>query len=216
MSDKKTVLLEKIKEKKWLGKDQFIIFILVGVLLLIIAMPTEKKLEKNMMKSEQSNNSSDIIETEGTGIQEEVKELKAAGSSAEEYEAYMEHKLEQAIREMEGAGDVKVVVAVQSSKEQIVEKDIPVARTSVQETDSAGGSRNTEETDSGEETVYIKQSDGSTKPYVVKTLQPEIQGIIVIAKGGGNTGVKKNITEAIMALFNIEQHKIKVVKMKSE
>ncbi|MEI3340576.1 MAG: hypothetical protein V8R80_12125 [Eubacterium sp.] len=44
-------------------------------------------------------------------------------------------------------------------------------------------------------------------------MEPEIEGILVVAQGGGNTAVAENISEAAQALFSVEAHKIKVVKM---
>ena len=126
----------------------------------------------------------------------------------------MENKLEQAISAMEGAGKVKVMVTVSSSEELVVEKDIPITRSDTQETDSEGGNRNVNEYKQEEETVYSRQSDGGSAPYVVKTLQPLIEGVVVVAQGGDRPEVRRNITEAIVALFDIEPHKIKVVKIR--
>ena len=43
-----------------------------------------------------------------------------------------------------------------------------------------------------------------------------MEGILVIADGGGNAVVAKNLTEAVQALFGIEAHKIKVIEKKSQ
>ena len=64
------------------------------------------------------------------------------------------------------------------------------------------------------ETIYQTDSEGNKIPYVVKKIEPEIQGITVVAQGGGNAVVQKNISDVLEALFHIEAHKIKVVKMK--
>ena len=55
--------------------------------------------------------------------------------------------------------------------------------------------------------------DGKETPYIIKTKLPEIAGILVVAKGGGNAMVKKRITEIAGALFAVEVHKITVVEM---
>ena len=158
---------------------------------------------------------SDIIE-ENNGSEDDIGLEIEKINSTEEYERYMENKLEQAISAMEGAGKVKVMVTVSSSEELVVEKDIPITRSDTQENDSEGGNRNVNEYKQEEETVYSRQSDGGSAPYVVKTLQPLIEGVVVVAQGGDRPEVRRNITEAIVALFDIEPHKIKVVKMKSE
>lgn len=51
---------------------------------------------------------------------------------------------------------------------------------------------------------------------MVKEVSPVIEGVSVVAQGGGNPLIQKNITEVIQALFGIEVHKIKVVKMKQQ
>ena len=41
----------------------------------------------------------------------------------------------------------------------------------------------------------------------------QVEGVTVLAQGGDSPVLKKNITEVIEALFDIEPHKIKVAKM---
>ena len=198
-----------------MGKDQFVICILAGILLIVIAVPSPEKKSRKAAEYGLLDSKSDIIE-ENNGSEDDIGLEIEKINSTEEYERYMENKLEQAISVMEGAGKVKVIVTVSASKELVVEKDMPVTRSNTVENDSEGGSRNVNELNSMEETVYDRKSDGTSSPYVVKTLQPLVEGVVVIAQGGDRPEVKKNITEAIVALFDIEPHKIKVVKMKSE
>lgn len=215
-TEKQKGLFQRIKEGKKPGKDQFVICILAGILLIIIAMPISEKDEKKISESVICDNQTVKIEensdTQRKGTNEKTEKIEGV----EEYEGYMENKLEQAISAMEGAGKVKVMITVNTSRELIVAKDTPVIRSNTTENDSEGGSRTVNELNSEEETVYRKESDGSSSPYVVKTLQPIIEGVVVITQGGDRPEVSKNITEAIVALFDIEPNKIKVVKMKSE
>ena len=44
-------------------------------------------------------------------------------------------------------------------------------------------------------------------------MEPEVLGVLVVAKGGDNPVTVREITEAVQALFGIEVHKIKVMKM---
>ena len=41
----------------------------------------------------------------------------------------------------------------------------------------------------------------------------QVTGVLVVAKGGGNMVTVQNIKQAVMALFQLEAHKIKVMKM---
>ncbi len=218
-TEKRQGMLQKIREGKKPGKDQFVICILTGILLLVIAMPTAGKNEGKAAESGIWDSQTDTMEESGeaeradsNGKTEKTEKI----GSAEEYERYMENKLEQAISAMEGAGKVKVMITVNTSKELVVAKDKPETRSDTTENDAEGGSRTVSGLDSEDETVYRKESDGSSSPYVVKTLQPVIEGVVVITQGGDRPEVRKNITEAVAALFGIEPNKIKVVKMKSE
>jgi stage III sporulation protein AG len=61
--------------------------------------------------------------------------------------------------------------------------------------------------------VYSSTSGG--EPYVVKEIEPEVEGILVVAEGAGNETVVNEITYAVQVLFDVPVHKIKVVKMSS-
>ena len=215
-TEKPQRLLQKLKEKKKPGKDQFVICILTGILLLVIAMPTSEKRGEKTSESGIWDSPNVKIEesrqTQNAGVSEKTEKI----DSTEEYEHYMENKLEQAISAMEGAGRVKVMITANASRELVVAKDTQDVHSSTAENDSEGGRRTVDESNRGEESIYRKESDGSSSPYVVKTLQPVIEGVVVITEGGDRPEVSRNITEAIVALFDIEPNKIKVVKMKSE
>ena len=51
---------------------------------------------------------------------------------------------------------------------------------------------------------------------MTETLEPEISGVLVVAEGGGRIKTVQEITDAVMALFGVEAHKIKVMKMNEE
>lgn len=42
----------------------------------------------------------------------------------------------------------------------------------------------------------------------------EVTGVLIAAEGADNPVIKQNIQQAVMALFQIEAHKIKIMKMK--
>ena len=51
------------------------------------------------------------------------------------------------------------------------------------------------------------------KPYVSETMEPEVSGVLVVSEGGDDPVTVREVTEAVQALFGIEAHKIKVMKM---
>lgn len=181
---------------KGIGKSQWLILLLVGILLMIIVMPTTEQKETGQKKAG-----------------EDAADSGAAGSQWQEYKESIETQLEQVLSKMQGVGKVQVMVTLEGTAELVVEKDIPQTQSNVQEEDSSGGKRTTKESTWEESTIYSEQ-DGNSTPYVIKELAPDVEGVLVIAEGGDNGTVAKNISEAVQALFPIEVHKIKVVKMK--
>ena len=199
-------------------KDNMIILILMGVLLLVIAWPMEGYEEKDVgVSGLWDRNSSTIQETRDKQTSDSLVEESYISQKylEEEYVVdTLEKRLEEILYAMQGVGQVRVMITLASRGEKIVEKDIPLERSNIMEEDSGGGSRNTNEMNSQEETVYSTNSQGDKTPYVIKETGVEVAGVSVVAEGGDNEVVQKNIGEVIQALFGIEEHKIKVVKMK--
>ena len=183
--------MQKIKEKK-LKRSDWLILVLAGILILIIALPTDTK-EKKQAEEAKENIS---------------KENNTMEASKDE----IERKLEDILEKIDGAGDVKVMITYQDSGTQVVEKDKNTSENSLEESDSTGGVRITKEQQLQESTVY-EDADAGNTPFVSKELLPKVEGILIVASGGDNQKVKQNISEAVLALFQVEAHRIKIVKM---
>ncbi len=180
--------------KKW-DKSQWTIIILTGVLLMILAIPTEnKKKEAETQKKE------------------EKEAVKESSSDKKSYVQEMESRLEETLSAIEGAGRVEVMITLEDMGESVVEKDTAKESSDLQETDREGGIRKDSTVQITGETVYEEKSSEKT-PFVGKEISPKIAGVLVVAQGGENTVVKQNISEAVMALFQIDVNRIKVVKM---
>lgn len=141
--------------------------------------------------------------------------MSGEGSSEENYAAYLEERLIQLLSRMDGVGRVEVMITLKSSRELVVEKEQPVSRSSTNENDSQGGTRSVSQVDSEENTVY-RTEGGASEPYVIKTLSPEIEGVLVVAEGAGSGSINRTVVEIVQALFGVEAHKVKVVKMEPE
>lgn len=191
----KSYWMSKLKKPK---KEQLVVLLLFGVLLVVIALPTTT----GTMGADKKD--ADISGTQG-----------AAGTDTATltYEEQLEKRLSAILSQVAGAGRVEVMVTLESRGERIVEKDTLESRKSVEETDSSGGSRTTDEQDWGEETVYYEDGSGGKSPYVVKELEPNIEGVLVLAEGGDSAVVKQELLEAVQALFPIEAHKVKIMKL---
>ena len=210
------MLTDGIK-KLWPGgkikKDHFLIMILIGILFLVIMWPTEK--------AASSSESSLWDSYSGTMDSRDYKDDEVELTTYEEtvinelmtYTEYLEMKLEEILKTMDGAGNTRVMITLKASAETIVEKDAPTKRKGSTEVDSAGGSRNTTDIETGQETVLYTNAAGQKVPYVRMTIKPIIEGVLVVTQGGNDDITVRNITDAIKALFGVDEHKIKIVKM---
>ena len=180
-----------------IGKDRFVLLFLAGLMLVIIAIPTGEKKEEKTVKSEN------------------VEEQTQAVAEETEIEVYRERlcrQLEEFLQSMDGVGKTKVYITMHSSAEIIVERNSPYSKRTEEEV-SKETSRTVGETENDSEVVLTQQADGSEAPIVIKEIVPVVKGVVVAAQGGDDMLIKKEITELVMALFGIEEHKIKVVKL---
>lgn len=189
-------LSEEFSLKK-LRKDQILILLLAGILLLVIAIPVPKNTDETT-----GNRSSSA----GEQIQSMDSDVDLA------YIDYLEKHLAASLSQIDGAGDVDVMITLKSSTEKIIEKDQNQQTETVTESDSQGGTRTTSNLSHEESTIYEDHSDSTKEPYVSKTITPQVEGVLVIASGGGQAVVKESITDAVRALFDIDTHKIRIVK----
>ncbi len=191
---------ETIKWQKWFQKDNLIILVLAGVLLVVLSFPVKKE-KTTISQTDESRLTEELHMTET----EKFQELYG-------YAEYLEDKLESTLVNMKGVGSVKVMITLETSEEQVVEKDAPIIRDNTTETDSNGGNRVIYKMDSGEETVFVKEGN-SESPYVRKTVLPQIAGVLIIAQGAGEGKNSQQMAEIAQVLFGLEAHKVKVVVM---
>lgn len=110
-------------------KNTWMILLLVGILLVVIAIPTKTETKKNTLSI---YDDSELNETD------------------------MEKRLENLLQQMEGVGKVHTMITYRDDE--------------------------------------------------------QVEGIVIIADGGGDAVVVRNITEVVRALFDVDAHKIKVIE----
>ena len=134
--------------------------------------------------------------------------------SNDEYEKELEKRLKNLLENMEGVGTVEVMVTVKATKEKVVLTEKPYSKTTLNETDSDGGQRISEEESKDYNTVYVTDDNGDTIPYVINEIMPEIEGVAIIAKGGDSSAVREKIINVVKSLFDVDVNKISISKMK--
>lgn len=124
----------------------------------------------------------------------------------------LEVKLEEILSKIQGVGEVNVFINYSESSEIIPMYNESTQTSNTEETDTSGGTRKIEETDSQKEIIY-EESDGEKTVITQKVVEPQIEGAIITAKGAGSAEVKTSIIQAVEAVTGLATHKIQVFEM---
>lgn len=194
---------EKAKQIKKIIKDtgygKVVLLLIAGALLIVLSIPgnsggdkstgTEKKKELGTTSTEQISKFSEQV-----------------------YARELEEELKELLRQVDGVGQVEVMITLKSSAETVVNKDVSQSESSSVRGAEEGEQNQEAQNQSEEETVLVEDSEGNQSPYIIKEIQPEIAGIVVICDGGSDPLVISNITSAAEVLFSVSAHKVKVMK----
>lgn len=124
----------------------------------------------------------------------------------------LEERLEVILSNINGVGAVKVFINYSESSETVAMYNENSKTSVTEETDTSGGVRKVEETDTQKEMVY-QEENGTKIPIVQKTIQPKIEGAIITAKGASDINIKTSIIQAVEAATGLATHKIQVFEM---
>lgn len=124
----------------------------------------------------------------------------------------LESKLKNILQKIQGVGKVEVFINYSESSETVAMYNENSKVSSTEETDTSGGKRVIEQTDTQKDIVYKEQS-GEKIPITQKIIQPKIEGAIITAQGASNATVKTSIIQAVEAATGIATHKIQVFEM---
>lgn len=185
-------IVDKMKE---IGLLKLVLLLFAGVLLLLTTIPS-KSIQKN-----------EIVDNPTTNTKTNEQKI---------FKEEMERQLSLALEQVQGIGKTKIMITLKATKELIINKDRPIKEEENREKDSTGGERIQSSKEAEETTILVSNDTGTQIPYVIKELEPEIAGIVVVAQGGDEERIIKEITDACEVLFSLPIHKIKVMKMKEQ
>lgn len=160
--------------------DRKTVFIIIlgaaGVLLLVLSelIPSSPKEQKTDVKTDTAVSSAD-------------------------YEKSLEERLAKIISDIDGAGEVSVMVTLESGTESVFAQD--EKRSGAE----SGGQEN--------EYVIIKNDDGEGG-VLLKTSQPRVRGVAVVCTGGGSAVVRQSILNTVTAVLGISSARVNISVMK--
>lgn len=147
-----------------------------------------------------------LVIFEASSSAESDRSADKTNISSEEYIAKTEKELSTILSQIEGAGEVYVMIALESCFENVYARD---------NTNKTNNQKDSSDINVTEELVVVKNSDGEGG-VVVKVYEPVVKGVAVVCEGADNIKVKLAITEAVCALFDISSTKVSVTKGQKE
>ena len=182
-------------------KIENIIFFIILLVVTIVIINTIWNGNKQTTKQENSINTKQLAYKEQNN-----ENIETTGSEE------LEKKLENILSKIEGVGNVNVCINYSESSEVVAMYNENSKVSTTEETDTSGGLRKIQQTDSQKDIVY-KEENGEKTPITKKVVQPKIEGAIITAKGASNANTKANIIQAVEAVTGLASHKIQVFEM---
>lgn len=177
-----TKFIEKVSAVTRLDKKMLIaaVLLLSGAAALVISEVDE---EKNIPVSE-------TVTEAATGTYEYIKDL--------------EDRLTSMISAIDGAGETKVMITLESSSEEIYLHDYDYG-----ENIDPSGKNALERKDE----YVIIDGDSGEEGIVVRVAEPKIRGVAVVCRGADSETVRSRIVETVTALLDISSARVSVAKM---
>lgn len=196
--------MEKIKEKITKKSNKFtymiILIIIAGVMILVVSYfndstPTFLNLSND------------------TTFQENKREENLSTSTT--YQDKVKNELKNILSKVKGVGEVDVIIHFEGGEELIPALDSEKSNTVTEERDSNGGNRVNNNNKDGTKVVMSSQGS-STEPLILKTYNPKIIGILIVAEGADDTKLSYELTKIVSSLYDISESKVSVIPMKEQ
>lgn len=126
--------------------------------------------------------------------QERQQEVTAA-------ERQTEQRMAEILSKIEGAGQVDVMLTWRQTAEKTIAHN--------ETREENGDALRTEQT-----AILLEDETGSTMPVVLTEAGPVVEGVVIVAQGGGDPVVSAALNQAAQALLDVPAHKVAVLKMK--
>ena len=182
-------------------KIENLVFFIVILIITIVIINIIWNGNKTTNKQEDNPSSKQLA----TSTDEQIKQDTTQTTNLEE-------KLEAILSKIQGVGNVKVCINYSESSEVVAMYNETSKVSDTEESDTSGGTRKIQETDSQKDIIY-KEENGEKTPITQKVVQPKIEGAIITAKGAKDMTTKTNIIQAVEAATGLATHKIQVFEM---
>lgn len=126
-----------------------------------------------------------------------------------ETERALEARLAELIGQVEGAGNVRVMLTLENAGETVYAYDEQGDTRTV-----SGGENGAEERSQSYENRHVMiEAENGTQALVETCLEPEVKGVAVVCEGGDDITVIKRVTELVSVVLRLPTNRVCVIKM---
>lgn len=115
-----------------------------------------------------------------------------------------QQQLAQSLSRIEGAGEVEVMLSLESGEESVFASN-------VNESTQSSGDNNSESYQS--ETAIVSDGSYGENPILIKSNYPAFRGAVILCEGADNSQVCLAITNAVTALCGISSDHVSISKL---
>ena len=137
------------------------------------------------------------------GGKKTTQKSNAAASAAQtDYAAETERRLTQMLQQIAGAGQVSVMLTLETGERVEYQTDVQASSDGAQSSESR-------------KTVILSEGSSYDKAAVAATTYPRFQGALIVCEGADSAAVRLRLLEAVSAVTGLSTDRITVVKMRS-
>ena len=119
-----------------------------------------------------------------------------------DYAAETEQRLTQMLQQIAGAGQVSVMLTLETGERVEYQTDVQTSSDEAQRSESR-------------KTVILSEGNSYDKAAVAATTYPRFQGALIVCEGADSAAVRLRLLEAVSAVTGLSTDRITVVKMRS-
>lgn len=119
-----------------------------------------------------------------------------------DYAAETERRLTQMLQQIAGAGQVSVMLTLETGERVEYQTDVQASSDGAQSSESR-------------KTVILSEGSSYDKAAVAATTYPRFQGALIVCEGADSAAVRLRLLEAVSAVTGLSTDRITVVKMRS-
>ncbi len=150
----------------------------------------------------------------GSSEKTQTEQQTQVQQSVAQSERETEERLEKALSSIRGAGRVRVMITYETAAELVPAMNTDV---SSNRSESSANDRQSIDVQENETTRPATVSaNGNNTPIVLTEKQPTVRGVIVMAEGAADIGVKLNLQRAVAAVLAVPVSNIEIFELARE